>query len=83
MKKGKSRDESSRICSFFLAEVGIMKLDYEIRFPVSRYMTHSEGVRDALEMLMYAYSEIQVHPISDEDTKIDEVSNLPKWEKVE
>ncbi|GFH49010.1 predicted protein [Chaetoceros tenuissimus] len=57
--------------------------DYEIRFPVSKYMTHSEGVRDALEMLMYANAEIQVHPISDEDSKIDEVSNLPKWEKVE
>ncbi|GFH62211.1 predicted protein [Chaetoceros tenuissimus] len=57
--------------------------DYEIRFPVAKYMTHSEGVRDALEMLMYANAEIQVHPINDEDSKIDEVSNLPKWEKVE
>ncbi|GFH46287.1 predicted protein [Chaetoceros tenuissimus] len=66
-----------------LAELVEANVDYKIRFPVSKYMTHSEGVRDALEMLMYANAEIQVHPISDEDSKIDEKSNLPKWEKVE
>ena len=65
------------------AELVEANADYEIRFPVAKYMTHTEGVRDALEMLMYANAEIQVHPINAEDSKLDEVSNLPKWEKVE
>ena len=45
-------------------------MDYEIRFPIAKYMTHSKGVRDTLEMLMYANAEIQVHPISNEDSKL-------------